>query len=41
MNCGKIEKELSRLVTCAEEDRLSVDEISGGTFTITNLGVYG
>jgi len=37
----EISAELSRLVSRAREDRLSMEEITGGTFTITNLGMYG
>ncbi len=37
----EISVELSRLVSRAREDRLSLEEITGGTFTITNLGMFG
>lgn len=33
--------ESSRLAESAREGRLTVDEISGGTFSISNLGMYG
>lgn len=36
-----ISAELKRLADKARAGTLSSDEISGGTFTITNLGVYG
>ncbi len=37
----EIAQEARRLVQGAREGRLSVDEVTGGTFTITNLGGYG
>jgi pyruvate dehydrogenase E2 component (dihydrolipoamide acetyltransferase) len=37
----EVSAELSRLVARAREDRLSLEEITGGTFTITNLGMFG
>ena len=36
-----IEKSIAELAGKAREGRLSVDEMSGGTFTITNGGVFG
>ncbi len=36
-----IEKEIAELAAKARERRLSVDEMTGGTFTITNGGVFG
>jgi len=33
--------ELNRLLEKARQDRLTMDEITGGTFTITNLGMFG
>jgi 2-oxoglutarate dehydrogenase E2 component (dihydrolipoamide succinyltransferase) len=36
-----IEKEINQLGTKAREGKLTVDELSGGTFTISNGGVYG
>ena len=38
---AEISTELKRLAEKAREGRLSSEEISGGTFTITNLGPYG
>lgn len=38
---GKIAEEAKSLVTRAKNGGLTVDEYSGGTFTITNLGAYG
>jgi pyruvate dehydrogenase E2 component (dihydrolipoamide acetyltransferase) len=37
----EISRELGALLEKAKEDRLGLDEITGGTFTITNLGMYG
>lgn len=36
-----IEKEVVRLATKARENKLSIPEMEGGTFTITNGGVFG
>lgn len=36
-----IEKEIGSLAVRARDNKLSIAEISGGTFTITNGGVYG
>ena len=38
---AQIEKEIVDLATKAKENRLSVKEMVGGTFTITNGGVFG
>ncbi len=38
---SEISVELNRLIGKAREDRLGLEEITGGTFTITNLGMYG
>ncbi len=32
---------MRELAAKARHDRLEIDEVSGGTFTITNLGAYG
>ena len=37
----QIEKEVVRLATKARENKLSIPEMSGGTFTITNGGIFG
>jgi 2-oxoglutarate dehydrogenase E2 component (dihydrolipoamide succinyltransferase) len=37
----EIEKEVKRLATKARDNKLSLDEMTGGTFTITNGGVFG
>ncbi|SHO61417.1 2-oxoglutarate dehydrogenase complex dihydrolipoyllysine-residue succinyltransferase [Algoriphagus zhangzhouensis] len=36
-----IEKEVVRLATKARDNKLSIEEMTGGTFTITNGGVFG
>jgi 2-oxoglutarate dehydrogenase E2 component (dihydrolipoamide succinyltransferase) len=36
-----IEKEVIRLATRARENKISLEEMTGGTFTITNGGVFG
>ncbi|MEQ9405324.1 MAG: 2-oxoglutarate dehydrogenase complex dihydrolipoyllysine-residue succinyltransferase [Cyclobacteriaceae bacterium] len=41
MNFVQVEKEVIRLATKARENKLSIDEMQGGTFTITNGGVFG
>ncbi len=38
---AKIEKDIKELATRARDGKLTLDELSGGTFTITNGGVYG
>jgi 2-oxoglutarate dehydrogenase E2 component (dihydrolipoamide succinyltransferase) len=41
MSFDQIEKEILRLAVKAREGKLSIDEMQGGTFTITNGGVFG
>jgi len=41
MSFAEIEKEIERLAGLARTGKLSVDDLSGGTFTISNGGVYG
>jgi 2-oxoglutarate dehydrogenase E2 component (dihydrolipoamide succinyltransferase) len=41
MNLAQIELEISRLAQKARDGKITVDEMSGGTFTITNGGVFG
>ncbi|MCC5930663.1 MAG: 2-oxoglutarate dehydrogenase complex dihydrolipoyllysine-residue succinyltransferase [Cyclobacteriaceae bacterium] len=41
MSFDQIEKEIIRLATRARDNKLSIDEMQGGTFTITNGGVFG
>ena len=38
---GEIEQEIGSLATKAREGKLALSEIQGGTFTITNGGIYG
>lgn len=41
MNFAEIEKEINRLAKKATAGTISIDEMAGGTFTISNGGVYG
>jgi 2-oxoglutarate dehydrogenase E2 component (dihydrolipoamide succinyltransferase) len=41
MSFAKIESEIKRLANATREGKLSLQELSGGTFTITNGGVFG
>jgi 2-oxoglutarate dehydrogenase E2 component (dihydrolipoamide succinyltransferase) len=41
MNFAEIEKRIGELGRKARDGKLSIDELTGGTFTITNGGVYG
>lgn len=41
MSFPRIESEIKRTATAARNGKLALDEISGGTFTITNGGVFG
>ncbi len=41
LSLAEIEKEVVRLAGRARENKLGIDEMSGGTFTITNGGVFG
>jgi 2-oxoglutarate dehydrogenase E2 component (dihydrolipoamide succinyltransferase) len=41
MSFAEIEKEIAALGRKARDGKLSIDELSGGTFTITNGGIYG
>lgn len=41
MGLAQIELEIKRLAGKAREGKLTLDEMSGGTFTITNGGVFG
>ena len=38
---AELEREIARLVAKAREHRLSLDDLAGGTFTVTNGGVFG
>ena len=41
LSLAEIEKEVKRLAGKARDNKLSMEEMSGGTFTITNGGVFG
>lgn len=41
LSFGEIEKELERLAKSAREGTISIDALRGGSFTITNGGVFG
>jgi 2-oxoglutarate dehydrogenase E2 component (dihydrolipoamide succinyltransferase) len=41
LNMAEIEKKVVELATKARENKLSMEEMQGGTFTITNGGVFG
>jgi 2-oxoglutarate dehydrogenase E2 component (dihydrolipoamide succinyltransferase) len=40
-NLAQLEHEIADLATRARKARLSIEEMSGGTFTISNGGIYG
>lgn len=41
MNLAEIEAEIKRLAIKARDGKLGIEEMTGGTFTITNGGVFG
>ena len=41
LSFAEVEKEIGRLGTRARDNKLTLDELTGGTFTISNGGVYG
>jgi 2-oxoglutarate dehydrogenase E2 component (dihydrolipoamide succinyltransferase) len=41
MSFEAIEKEVVRLATRARDNKLTIEEMTGGTFTITNGGIFG
>ncbi len=41
MSFDQIEKEVVRLATKARDNKLTIEEMTGGTFTITNGGIFG
>ncbi|HSJ67786.1 MAG TPA: 2-oxoglutarate dehydrogenase complex dihydrolipoyllysine-residue succinyltransferase [Anditalea sp.] len=41
MSFDQIEKEVVRLAIKAREGKLSIEEMTGGTFTLTNGGIFG
>ena len=41
MSLAQIESEIKRLAARARDNKITVDDMTGGTFTITNGGVFG
>ncbi len=41
MSFAELENEIKRVALAARDGKLAIDEMSGGTFTITNGGVFG
>jgi 2-oxoglutarate dehydrogenase E2 component (dihydrolipoamide succinyltransferase) len=41
LNMAELEKKVLELATKARDNKLSIEEMTGGTFTITNGGVFG
>lgn len=41
MTFDQVEKEVVRLATKARDGKLTIEEMTGGTFTITNGGIFG
>ena len=41
MNLAEIELKIKELATKARDNKITLDEMTGGTFTITNGGVFG
>jgi 2-oxoglutarate dehydrogenase E2 component (dihydrolipoamide succinyltransferase) len=41
MSLAAIERKIKELAVKARDNKLSLDEMTGGTFTITNGGVFG
>jgi 2-oxoglutarate dehydrogenase E2 component (dihydrolipoamide succinyltransferase) len=41
LSFAEIESEIKRLATAVRDGRLAIEELTGGTFTITNGGVFG
>lgn len=41
LGLAEIESEIKRLAVKARDGKISIDEMTGGTFTITNGGVFG
>jgi 2-oxoglutarate dehydrogenase E2 component (dihydrolipoamide succinyltransferase) len=41
LSMAEIEKEVIQLATKAKESKLTIEEMTGGTFTITNGGIFG
>jgi len=41
MSMAQIESEIKRLADKARDGKITVDDLTGGTFTITNGGIFG
>ncbi|MFQ5668185.1 MAG: 2-oxo acid dehydrogenase subunit E2, partial [Candidatus Binatia bacterium] len=41
LSFAEIEREIARLAELARQNKLGIEDLSGGTFTISNGGVYG
>ncbi|UZD21027.1 2-oxoglutarate dehydrogenase complex dihydrolipoyllysine-residue succinyltransferase [Algoriphagus halophytocola] len=41
LSFDQVEKEVVRLATKARDNKLSIEEMTGGTFTLTNGGIFG
>jgi len=41
LSMAQIESEIKRLATKARDGKISVDDMAGGTFTVTNGGIFG
>jgi len=41
MSFADLEREIGRLAQLARDNKLAIDDLAGGTFTISNGGVYG
>jgi 2-oxoglutarate dehydrogenase E2 component (dihydrolipoamide succinyltransferase) len=41
MSFAELEREIGRLAALARDGKLTPDDLAGGTFTISNGGVYG
>jgi len=41
MSFAELEREIARLAGLARDGKLAIDDLAGGTFTISNGGVYG
>jgi 2-oxoglutarate dehydrogenase E2 component (dihydrolipoamide succinyltransferase) len=41
LSMAQIESEIKRLATKARDGKITVDELAGGTFSITNGGIFG
>ena len=41
LSFNQVESEVVRLAKKARDNKLSIDEMQGGTFTVTNGGIFG